>query len=123
MESVEEYVKHIAFLERDYHEFRKHQTYDLGEDQFSIYEESLVRLRENAQKHIDRISRYRNTTYIHGDLNVGNLLYPLFSNAKPYIIDLEAVKLGLCTEDLVMLFVHDLFHGSEETLRIFDLYY
>ncbi|MGZ9583730.1 phosphotransferase [Paenibacillus marinisediminis] len=123
LESVEEYVKHISFLERDYHEFRKHQTYNLGEDQFSIYEESLVRLRKHAQKHIDRISRTQNTTYIHGDLNVGNLLYPLFSNARPYIIDLEAVKLGLCTEDLVMLFVHDLFHGSEETLRIFDLYY
>jgi hypothetical protein len=47
----------------------------------------------------------------------------MFSSSRPCIIDPEAVKVGLCTEDLVMLFIHDLFHGSEETTRIFDLYF
>ncbi|MEK4107858.1 phosphotransferase [Paenibacillus sp. FSL R10-2791] len=123
LKSIEHYLKHISYLERDYLAFRKQQTYNLGEEQFSIYEKSLLSLRENAQKHISRISRYQNTTCIHGDLNVGNLLYPMFSSSRPCIIDLEAVKVGLCTEDLVMLFIHDLFHGSEETTRIFDLYF
>jgi hypothetical protein len=123
LESVEEYLQHIAYLERDYCLFKKNQTYNFGEEQFQIYEKSLIYLRENARQHIDRIISRQNVTYIHGDLNVCNLLYPLISNAKPYIIDLEAVRLGLCTEDLVMLFIHDLFHGAEETLRIFQLYY
>ncbi|WP_313637833.1 phosphotransferase [Paenibacillus sp. FSL K6-0276] len=123
LKSVEDYLIHITYLERDYLDFRKQQTYNFGEEQFRIYEKSLFSLRENAQQHIKRISRYQNTTCIHGDLNVGNLLYPVFNSAKPCIIDLEAVKVGLCTEDLVMLFIHDLFYGSEETSRIFDLYF
>ncbi|MEF2965833.1 hypothetical protein V3851_08335 [Paenibacillus sp. M1] len=123
LENVGEYLKHIDYLERDYLEFRRQQTYNLGEDHFRIYEQSLIGLRENAQYHLDRISSYRNITYIHGDLNVCNLLYPTTDHAKPVIIDLEAVKVGLCTDDFVMLFVHDLFHGGEETFRIFDQYY
>ncbi len=125
LKSLEHYLNHISYLERDYLEFRKQQPYHLGEEQFSIYERSLLNLRANARQHFNRISGYQNTVCIHGDLNVGNLLYPhlLYSHAKPCIIDLEAVKVGLCTEDLVMLFIHDLYHGSGETSRIFDLYF
>ncbi|MDQ0193267.1 phosphotransferase [Paenibacillus wynnii] len=123
LESVEEYIQHIAYLERDYFHFRKHQTFNFEEEHFQIYEKSLIYLRKNAQQHIERITNNHNTTFIHGDLNVCNLLYPSTRNARPYIIDLEAVRVGLCTEDLVMLFIHDLFHGGEETLRIFQLYY
>lgn len=123
LESLEEYLMHIGYLERDYLHFRKYQTFNLREDQFEIYEKSLFDLRNNAQKHIERIKNNQNTTFIHGDLNVCNILYPLFGNSRPYIIDLEAVRVGLCTEDLVMLFIHDLFHGGDETLRIFELYY
>ncbi|MNM91125.1 Phosphotransferase enzyme family protein [compost metagenome] len=123
LQSVEEYLIHIGYLERDYIHFRKTQTYNLGDDQFEIYEESLQRLRENAQKHIERINNNQHTSFIHGDLNVCNMLYPLIGDARPYIIDLEAVRVGLCTEDLVMLFIHDLFHGGEETVHIFQIYY
>lgn len=123
LESTEEYLKHIAYLEKDYLHFRKYQPFKLREDQFEIYEMSLLNLRENAQRHVERLNNNQNTTLIHGDLNVCNILYPLVGNSRPYIIDLEAVRVGLCTEDLVMLFIHDLFHGGEETLRIFELYY
>jgi len=123
LKSTEEYLKHLAYLERDYLLFREHQTYNFGEVQFEIYEKSLLNLRANAQQHIERITKNQNTTVIHGDLNVCNMLYPFYDNARPYIIDLEAVRVGLCSEDLVMLFIHDLFHGGEETLHIFQLYY
>lgn len=123
LESTEEYLTHIGYLERDYIHFRKYQTYNLEDDLFEIYEKSLQSLLENAQKHIERITNNQHTTFIHGDLNVCNMLYPLTNNAKPYIIDLEAVKVGLCTEDLVMLFIHDLYHGGEETLPILHMYY
>lgn len=123
LQSIEGYLKHIGYLERDYVHFRKHQTYNLSADQYRVYEKSLEKLRENAPKHIERITSNRHTSFIHGDLNVCNMLYPLIGNAKPYIIDLEAVRVGICTEDLVMLFIHDLFHGGEETLHIFQMYY
>lgn len=120
---LEGYLTHLGYLERDYQEFNKRNPYSFGKEQFSIYEESLRGLREQAPAHMERVAAFRNTTLIHGDLNVGNLLYPLSAQDKPCIIDLEAVKLGVCTEDLMMLFVHDLFHGPEATWRIFDLYY
>lgn len=123
LQSIEGYLTHIGYLERDYMYFRKHQTYNLSADHYEVYEKSLEKLRENAQKHIERITSYQHTSFIHGDLNVCNILYPLKGNDKPYIIDLEAVRVGLCTEDLVMLFIHDLFHGGEETLHIFQMYY
>ncbi|MGP0586636.1 phosphotransferase [Paenibacillus timonensis] len=123
LQSTEEYLKHLGYLERDYIHFRKTQTYNLGDDQFEVYEKSLQNLRENAQKHIERITNNQHTSLIHGDLNVCNMLYPLIGHARPYIIDLEAVRVGLCTEDLVMLFIHDLYHGGEETLHIFQMYY
>lgn len=123
LESTEEYLKHIAYLERDYLFFKEHQTYNFGEEQFKIYEKSLLKLRENAQKHVERINNKQNITFIHGDLNVCNIMYPFSGNSEPIIIDLEAVRVGLCTEDLVMLFIHDIFHGGEETLHKFQLYY
>lgn len=122
LESTEEYLKHIDYLERDYMHFRENQTYNFG-NHCEVYEESLLYLRKNAPKHIKRINNKQHSTFIHGDLNVCNMLYPLISHAKPCIIDLEAVRIGLCTEDLVMLFIHDLFHGWEESLSIFQMYY
>lgn len=123
LKSVESYLTHLDYLERDYKYFRDHQPFKLDEEQFAIYENSLSDLRQNAQNHINRISINDNTTRVHGDLNVNNLLYPVDEDVSPpYIIDLEAVRCGLCTEDLVMLFIHDLFHG-EATLALFDSYY
>ncbi|SEU19473.1 phosphotransferase [Paenibacillus sp. NFR01] len=121
--NLEEYLRHLGYLERDYQEFKKRNPYSFGDEQFGLYEESLSGLREQAPAHMERVAAFRNTTLIHGDLNVGNLLYPLSTQGKLCLIDLEAVKLGLCTEDLMMLFVHDLFHGPEATFRIFDQYY
>ncbi|MCL6604834.1 MAG: ecdysteroid 22-kinase family protein [Paenibacillus sp.] len=123
LENSEEYVKHLSYLERDYLHFKNHQTFNFGEEQFKIYEKCLTYLRVNTHQHVERITSNQNTAFIHGDLNVCNIMYPLMSNSRPYIIDLEAVRVGLCTEDLVMLFIHDLYHGGEDTLRIFEMYY
>lgn len=114
LKSKEAYIRHLSFLERDYHHFRKHQTYNLQEKGFQCYENSLVSLRENAGDHMERIAAGRNTTLIHGDMHVGNILYPVDtdSNAKPVLVDLEAVRVGLCTEDLMMVFVQRLWKAS-----------
>lgn len=121
--TTEEYLRHLSFLERDYMSFRAKQDFNLQPEQFDIYEKSLLDLRKNAERHIQRITKRQNTTVIHGDLNACNILYSLHSLSKPRLIDFEAVRIGLCTEDLVTLFVHDFFHGGPETLRLFEQYY
>ncbi|MFP4978039.1 phosphotransferase [Paenibacillus sp. CN-4] len=121
--SVQAYMTHLSYLERDYLLFKADQAFGMEEAALEVYEQSLAGLRRMADKRVERVNRYQNTVFIHGDLNVCNLLYPLHDKTGPRILDLEAVKVGLCTEDLVMLFVHDLFHGGEETQCIFDTYY
>lgn len=123
LENIAAYSAHLNYLEKDYLYFRENQPFSLTAEDFLPNEESLSYLRANAQRHVARIGNYTHTALIHGDLNVCNLLYPEQQPSRLYLIDLEAVRAGLCTEDLVMLFIHDLFHGGEETKRIFELYY
>ncbi|MFD1177996.1 aminoglycoside phosphotransferase family protein [Paenibacillus puldeungensis] len=123
LETTAEYFQHLSYLERDYMSFRARQDFNLQPEQFDIYEKSLLDLSKNAERHIQRIAKRQHTTVIHGDLNACNILYPLDSLSKPRLIDFEAVRIGLCTEDLVTLFIHDFFHGGTETLSLFEQYY
>lgn len=123
LKDEEAYLTHLAFLEQDYNYFKEHQPFQLEESTFTIYEESLKKLREMAAGHIRRVNNFQHTTLIHGDLNVCNILFPIRGCEPVKIIDLEAVRIGLCTEDLAMLFIHDLYHGSEETRPILKAYH
>lgn len=117
------YLTHLGYLERDFLYFKQENPFDLMDDTFSIYEESLDRLRKKASFHIERMRSFSNTTIIHGDLNVCNIMYTRNGREDVKLIDLEAIRIGLCTEDLVMLFIHDLFHGKESTPEILKTYY
>ncbi|WP_162551301.1 phosphotransferase [Paenibacillus tepidiphilus] len=123
LESLEKYLEHLGYVERDYAHFRQYYPFRLGAEEYSLYENSLRRLQENAGGYIERIHARRHTTILHGDLNACNVLYPAVPGAIPVLIDLEAVRIGLCTEDLVMLFVHDFYHGGAGTLEILRQYY
>lgn len=123
LKDEQSYLTHLGYLERDYLYFKQENPFHFQDDDFKIYEESLDRLHQKVSLHIERMMSYTNTTIIHGDLNVGNLMYPRSGIENVKIIDLEAIRIGLCTEDLVMLFIHDLFHGQEITLEILKTYY
>ncbi|WP_222850436.1 phosphotransferase [Paenibacillus tengchongensis] len=121
--SLGNYMQHLNYLERDYAYFRQHCAFRLGAEEHALYEHCLRRLQEHAGRHIDRIHARHHTAYIHGDLNACNVLYPAVPGALPVLIDLEAVRTGLCSEDLVMLFVHDFHHGEAQTMAILQQYY
>lgn len=51
-----------------------------------------------AEFHIEK-----NITIIHGDLHPGNIFLSKSPSTSVKMIDMEAFRVGLCTEDLAML--------------------
>ncbi len=122
LESEENYRKHLWFLERDYKKFLSDMPVEIDSKKQSYFTQSLEFLHENIGSLFDL--RHRNLlSFIHGDLNAGNVYYPEKDNSKVIILDLEAVRLGLITDDLVMLLVNDLYHGSDTLLSQVTCYY
>lgn len=122
LESKENYHKHLDFLERDYKKFLSDMPVEIDSRMQVYFAQSLEFLRENAGHLFDL--RHRNRlSFIHGDLNAGNVYYPVNDGSEVLILDLEAVRLGMVTDDLVMLLVNDLYHGSDTLLSQVTSYY
>ena len=123
LQSVKQYREHLGYLRRDFDRFQEHPPFLLSPDQLQCYEEALNFLEKDTPFLFEHLHQNDIFTFIHGDLNVGNVYYPLAPEGAVVFLDYEAIRVGLFGEDLVMLLVHDLYHGAEETRRMFGRYY
>ena len=65
----------------------------------------------------------KNITIIHGDLHPGNTFLSKSNNKTVRFIDLEAVRIGLCTEDLAMLLALHIEPDKKYAKPLIDYYY
>lgn len=71
----------------------------------------------------DRFHAGRQITVIHGDLHPGNIFVSGLPGASVKMIDMEAVRMGLCTEDLSMLLALHIEPDKERAKPLLSHYY
>ena len=77
---------------------------NITENQLDYYEKAIQYLKTEYVKLIDsRYNTEKNITVIHGDLHPGNTMMSKDVDRQVKFIDSQAVRIGLCTEDLAML--------------------
>ena len=81
-------------------------------------------LRETYPKIIkERFHAGKNITVIHGDLHPGNVFLSSGTDAEVKFIDMEAVRMGLCTEDLAMLLALHIEPDAKKAEPMLRFYY
>ena len=89
-----------------------------------VFRQALSFFRVELPKQLQtRFHTGKNITVIHGDLHPGNLLLPKAGGGPAVLVDLEAVRMGLGAEDLVMLLALHIAPEKEQTLPLLKRYY
>lgn len=114
LESKENLVAHIEGMGKDFKKYKnsekagripqKSGTFEnnIKPEKLEHFNTALEMLKTEYVKLIDgRFNKGKNITVIHGDLHPGNIYMSKSGSAIKYI-DMEAVRIGLCTEDLAM---------------------
>jgi len=97
---------------------------DITEKQMAYYEMALEYLKAEYPKRIDsRFHAGKNITIIHGDLHPGQLLFPGDESKGILFTGLQAVRMGLGTEDLAMLLALHIAPDRSKAQPILDAYY
>lgn len=71
----------------------------------------------------ERFHADKNITIVHGDLHPGNIFVSKPPCSSVNMIDMEAVRVGLCTEDLAMLLALHIMSDKECAKPLLDYYY
>lgn len=89
----------------------------------SIFRQALSFFRSKVLQLMEtRFHAGKNITVVHGDLHPGNILLPNEEGTAVFV-DLEAVRMGVGTEDLAMLFALHIAPGVEQALPILKQYH
>jgi thiamine kinase-like enzyme len=116
LESKENLTAYIGNMEKDFKKYQKNEkdgkipkTWNSLENKIDLkkldyFQNAIEILHQEYFKIVDtRFHAGKNITVIHGDLHPGNIFMSKSKNRDIKIIDLEALRMGLCTEDLAML--------------------
>lgn len=115
-ETEENLLAHINGMEQDFLAYREKEETDripkvwngmrnmIHAEKLDYFQDAIWFLRKRYVPMIE--GRFRSGKYItviHGDLHPGNIFVSRCLDSSVKMIDLEAVRVGLCTEDLAML--------------------
>jgi transcriptional regulator with XRE-family HTH domain len=116
LESKENILSHISCMEKDYEKYRKKEEEgkipkvwmnlenNIESMKLDYFQDAIQYLREEYPKLINtRFHSGKNITIIHGDLHPGQTFMSKTSDRTVKFFGLQAVRMGLCTEDLAML--------------------
>jgi tRNA A-37 threonylcarbamoyl transferase component Bud32 len=116
LENREHILTHINGMEKDYKQYRtaeesgkipkvwNNMENNIVLDKLDYFQTALNMLRARYVELIDaRFQSGKSITVIHGDLHPGNTFISKTSDRAVKFIDMQAVRMGLCTEDLAML--------------------
>lgn len=136
LESKENLLAHISGMEKDYILYRKNEeagkipkvwmNYENNIDtrKHDYFQEAIAYLKKEYHKLIDtRFHSGKNITMIHGDLHPGHT-YMLKSIERTIkFTGFQAIRIGLCTEDLAMLVALHIEPENSKAKPLLDYYY
>lgn len=135
-ESSENLMAHISGMEKDFIKYRKKEEnnqiprkWECFENTLEIkkldyFQDALQNLKETYKDILSaRFHAGNNITVIHGDLHPGNTFIAKSPDRTVKFIDLEAIRIGLCTEDLAMLLALHIEPDKKIAQPLIDCYY
>lgn len=124
LESVQNAKLHIDGLRGDLKRFQELFPKKLSEDEVQCFEGALSLLEERLPEAItNRFHKGKNITIVHGDMNPSNVFVSKNSKDDIRFIDMEAVRMGLPTEDLAMFFALHVEPGKEAITYLNQYYH
>lgn len=132
----ENLLAHINGMEKDFLKYRKDEelgkipkVWDVHENmidakKLNLFQDAIQLLKQEYINYIEaRFHSGKNITIIHGDLHPGNTFISKSDHNTIRLIDLEAVRIGLCTEDLAMLLALHIEPDKKYAKSLIDYYY
>lgn len=136
LETRENLIAHISCLEKDYKKYRKNEDAgkipkvwgafenNIESKKLDCFMDAVDYLKEEYAKLIDlRFNTGKNITIIHGDLHPGQTLMSKGDDRSIKFIGLQAVRVGICTEDLAMLLALHIEPDKAKAMPLLDYYY
>lgn len=140
LENIENLNEYINAMEKDFKKYRNNEktgkipkewVFDnykfenrLKIEKLEYFQTAIEILRQEYIKYIDkRFNKGKNITVIHGDLHPGNIFMSLSKSRNIKFIDFEAVRIGLCTEDLAMFLALHVEPNYKKVKPLLDHYY
>ncbi|GFZ30256.1 hypothetical protein CSC2_07820 [Clostridium zeae] len=135
-ETKENLLAHIDGMEKDFLKYRKDEesgkipkVWDIHKNnidakKLNLFQDAIQLLKQQYINYIDtRFHSKKNITIIHGDLHPGNTFLSKSNDNTVKFIDFEAVRVGLCTEDLAMLLALHIEPDKKYAKPLIDYYY
>lgn len=132
----ENLLVHINGMEKDFLKYRRDEesgkipkVWDvhkntINTEKLNLFQDAIRILKQEYINYIDtRFHSGKNITIIHGDLHPGNLFLSKSNLKTVKFIDLEAVRIGICTEDLAMLLALHIEPDKKYAKPLIDYYY
>lgn len=136
LQSKENILSHISCMEKDYKKYRKNEESgkipkiwmnfenNIDPVKLDYFQDAIQYLREEYPKLIDtRFNSGKNITIIHGDLHPGQTFMSKANDRTIKFVGLQAVRMGLCTEDLAMLLALHIESDKMYAKPLLDYYY
>jgi hypothetical protein len=140
LESKENLMDHINGMEKDFKKYRNNEkagkipkkwkdneyTFEnrIEIEKFEYFQTAINILKQEYIKLIDtRFHRNKNITIIHGDFHPGNTYMSMSKSRDIKFIDFEAVRIGLCTEDLAMFLALHVEPNQKKVKPLLEHYY
>ena len=140
LENIENLNEYINAIERDFRKYRnkektgkipKEWKFDgytfknkIDMEKLEYFQTAIGILRQEYILYIDkRFNKGKNITIIHGDLHPGNTFVSLSKDRNIKFIDFEAVRIGLCTEDLAMFLALHIESNQKNVKPLLEHYY
>jgi thiamine kinase-like enzyme len=93
-------------------------------NKLDYFQTAIEMLNQEYIKYIDtRYNAGKNITIVHGDLHPGNIFLSKNNDRNIKFIDLEALRIGLCTEDLAMFMALHIEPNIKNAKPLLEHYY
>lgn len=139
-DSKENIIAHISGMEKDFKKYRKNEetgkipkvwedcgytfTNNITSKELDYFEQGIKLLKDKYPSVIEsRFGSGKNITIIHGDLHPGQAFVSKTQDRDVKFANLQAVRMGLCTEDLAMLIALHIEPQKEKAHPLLDEYY
>ncbi len=132
----ENLLAHINGMEQDFLKYRRNEeegkipkmwnglSNTIDANRLDYFQDAIKFLKQEYVRLLDeRFHIGKNITIIHGDLHPGNIFLSKSTQPAIKIIDMEAVRIGLCTEDLAMLLALHIEPDKKYAKPLIDYYY
>lgn len=136
LESKENLLSHISGMEKDFKKYKRneelgkipkvwmHFENNIDHQKLDCFTNAIQFLKEEYPKIIEsRFKTRKNITINHGDFHPGQTFISKTQDRDVKFVGLQAVRVGLCTEDLAMLLALHIESDYKSAKPLLDYYY